>query len=237
MSLDYGSYVSIISNLMAADPTTPEFFNFLPNCIEYAENRIYRELDLLNTTVVNSTNSLTAGSRNFTLPSNGANGVFYTVTGVNVITPVGATPDTGTRNQLAAVSVDYLNAVWNSGATLAIPQQFAMVTQFNMVVGPWPDQNYTLEIVGTIQPAALSPTNTTTFLTTYLADLFVAASMIFASGYMRDFGAQSDTPQQAQSWESQYEALLKSALLLELRKKWAGPAWSPFSSIPVSPTR
>lgn len=235
--MDYGSYISQIANLMAADSTTPEFQTMVQGMIPYAEDRIYRELDLLNTTVVNYANSFTAGSRSFTLPTNGANGIFYTVTGINVITPAGATPDAGTRNQMTAVTMDYLNAVWNSATGASVPQEFAMVNQFTIVVGPWPDANYNVEVVGTIQPAPLSSTNTTTFLTDYLQDLFVAASMIFASSFMRDFGAQSDNPQMAVSWESTYQTLLKSAMLLELRKKFAGPAWTPFSSIPISPTR
>lgn len=235
--MDYGSYISQIANLMAADSTTPEFQTMVQGMIPYAEDRIYRELDLLNTTVVNYANSFTAGSRSFTLPTNGANGIFYTVTGINVITPAGATPDAGTRNQMTAVTMDYLNAVWNSATGASVPQEFAMVNQFTIVVGPWPDANYNVEVVGTIQPAPLSSTNTTTFLTDYLQDLFVAASMVFASGYMRDFGSQADNPQQAQSWESQYQTLLKSAMLLELRKKWAGPGWTPFSSVPIAPAR
>ena len=235
--MNYTSYIAQIANLMAADPTTPEFQLMVQGMIPYAENRIYRELDLLNTVVANSTGSLVAGNRSFALPTNVGSSVFYTVTGVNVITPAGSSADAGTRNQLAAVTMDFLNAVWNSNATLALPTVFAMTNQFNIIVGPWPDQNYTVEIVGTVQPAPLSTTNPTTFLTTYLADLFTAASMVFASGYMRDFGAQTDNPAQAQSWESQYGALLKSALLLELRKKWAGPNWTPYSSIPISPTR
>lgn len=235
--MDYGEYIDQISNLMAADPSTIEFQTMVKGMIPYAEDRIYRELDLLNTTVVNSANSFTAGSRSFTLPTNGANGIFYTVTGINVITPAGVAPDAGTRNQLAVVSMDYLNAVWNSGTGAAVPQEFAMVNQFTIMVGPWPNANYVVEVIGTIQPAPLSDTNTTTFLTQYLSDLFVAASMVFASGYMRDFGSQSDNPQQAQSWESTYQTLLKSAMMLELRKKFAGPNWTPFSSIPISPTR
>jgi len=235
--MNYNTYVTSLANLMAADPTTIDFQNFLPDCIAYAENRIYREIDLLNTVVVNGTQSLTAGVRIFPIPTNGSAGIFYTVTGVNVITPAGVIPDKGVRNQLTAVSMDYLNSVWNSSQTLSLPQSFAMVDQFNIIVGPWPDQSYGVEIIGTVQPSPLSSANPTTFLTTYLQDLFLAASMIFASGYMRDFGAQSDNPQQAASWESQYQTLFRSANLLELRKKWAGPAWTPFSSIPVSQTR
>jgi hypothetical protein len=235
--MDYGEYIDQISNLMAADPATVEFQTMVKGMIPYAEDRIYRELDLLNTTVVNSANSFTAGSRSFTLPTNGANGIFYTVTGINVITPAGVAPDSGTRNQMAAVSMDYLNAVWNSATGAGVPQEFAMVNQFTIMVGPWPNANYNVEITGTIQPEPLSDTNTTTFLTQYLPDLFVAASMVFASGYMRDFGSQSDNPQQAQSWESTYQTLLKSAMMLELRKKWAGPGWTPFSAIPIAPAR
>lgn len=235
--MNYTSYVASLANLMATDPATPEFQIFLPDCIAYAEDRIYREIDLLNTVVANSTQNLTAGNRAFALPTNGVNGVFYTVTGINVITPQGVQPDAGTRNQLAAVSLDYLNAVWNSNKVLDVPQNFAMINQFNVAVGPWPNANYTVEVVGTIQPQALSSSNTTTFLTQFLPDLFLAASMIFASGYQRDFGSQSDNPAQAQSWESQYQTLLKSALLLELRKKFAGPGWGPYSSTPISPTR
>lgn len=236
--MNYTTYIAQIANLMAADSTTPEFQTMVPGMIAYAENRIYRELDLLNTVVVNATQSLTAGNRAFAIPTNGSNGIFYTVTGVNVITPITATTaNAGTRNQLAAVTMDYLNAVWNSSAGAGVPKEFAMVDQFNIIVGPWPDKAYLVEIIGTVQPAPMSATNPTTFLTNYLQDLLIAASMIFASGYMRDFGSQADNPSQAQSWENQYVTLLKSAMLLELRKKWAGPSWTPYSSVPISPTR
>lgn len=236
--MNYVSYVKSLANLMATDvDNNPPFDLFLPDCIAYAEDRIYREIDLLNTVVANSSQVLTAGNRAFSLPTNGANGVFYTVTGINVITPQGVAPDAGTRNQLSAVSLDYLNAVWNSNKVTGVPQNFAMLNQFNVAVGPWPDAGYTVEVVGTIQPQALSVSNPETFLTQYLPDLFLAASMIFASGYQRDFGSQADNPAQSQSWENQYGVLLKSALLLELRKKWAGPGWTPFSSTPISPTR
>lgn len=236
--MNYTSYIAQIANLMAADSTTPEFALMVQGMIPYAENRIYRELDLLNNVVVNGTQALTAGNRSFLLPTNGTNGIFYTVTGVNVVTPATAVnADAGTRNQLTAVSMDYLNAVWNSGNKPGVPKEFAMVNQTNIIVGPWPDANYLIEIIGTIQPEPLSVSNPTTFLTTYLADLFTAASMIFASGYMRDFGSQADNPQQAQSWESQYQTLFKSANLLELRKKFSGPGWTSLSSVPITPAR
>ena len=55
-----------------------------------------------------------------------------------------------------------------------------MVTQNQIVVGPWPDQDYQVEMTGTIRPAALSAANQTTLLTTYFPDLWFAATMVEA---------------------------------------------------------
>ena len=71
----------------------------------------------------------------------------------------------------------------------------------------------------------MSVTNTSTQLTNFFPDLFIAASMIFATGYQRDFGAQSDNPAQGQSWENQYDLLIKSALTEEARKKFNEEAY------------
>ena len=232
MSLNYTTYVNSLCNIMVVTSTTAQFQTVLPNIIDYAEQRMYRELDLLQTVVRNSTTSLTTGSRNFTLPSNGSNGNFITVQGINVITPYTTTnPDLGQRNQLAPTSRDFLDTVWNSASGAALPQYFAMIDQFDIVVGPWPDQSYTVEVIGTIRPQPLSQTNPNTFLTQYLPDAFLAASMIFASGYQRDFGGQADNPQQAQSWENQYTLLMQSANAEELRKKFSGPEWTSYSAL------
>lgn len=236
MSLNYTTYVDQIANIMSVQSTTTQFQTMLPGMIDYAEQRIYRELDLLNTVVRNSTASLTAGSRNFAIPTT-ANGPFITIQGINVITPVSTQPDSGTRNPLQIVVRDYLDAVWNSSTGSSLPKLFAMIDQFNIIVGPWPNAAYVVEVIGTIRPNPLSSSNTTTFLTTYLPDLFIAASMIFATGYQRDFGSQSDNPAQAVSWENQYEKLFASANGEELRKKFAGPGWTSLSSIANPPVR
>ncbi len=237
MSLNYTTYVAQIANIMSVDPTTPQFQTMLPGMIDYAEQRIYRELDLLNTVVRNDSATLTAVNRNFTLPTT-TNGNFITIQGINLVTPAGvATIDTGTRNPLQPTTRDFLDSVWNSATGAALPKLFAMIDQFNIIVGPWPNAAYQVEVIGTIRPNPLSSTNTSTFLTQYLPDLFIAGSMIFASGYQRDFGSQADNPAQAVSWETQYEKLFASANMEELRKKFAGPGWTSMSSIANPPVR
>ena len=109
-----------------------------------------------------------------------------------------------------------------------MPAYFAMLDQSNMLVGPWSDNNYLVEIVGTIRPQSLgngtNNTTNTTFISLYLPDLMLMATMIYISGYQRNFGRQSDDPQMAQSYESQYQALLKGAMVEEARKKFGDGA-------------
>jgi hypothetical protein len=56
---------------------------------------------------------------------------------------------------------------------------------------------------------------------------------------LRDFGVKKDSPQvTAQSWEAQYQLLLKSALSEEVRKKYWSEGWTPQSQSPVvTPSR
>ena len=228
--LTYSDYVTQIATLAVTQTTNPNLIIILPQTITYAENRIYRDLDFL-TTVSTNTYSISAGSRNITVPV----GDFVTTQEVNVITPPGATPaDSGTRNQLIPVTKEFLNAVYPSVSGSGIPQYYAMLNQSSMVVGPWANNTYYVEVVGTIRPDSLSATNTTTFISLYLPDLFIMASMIYVSGYQRNFGRQSDDPSMAQSYESQYQALLKSAMVEEARKKYQSSGWTAESPPVVS---
>lgn len=221
MSLTYSTYVTSLANLMVVDTTNANFLLAVPNAIDYAEERIYRELDLLATFVADGSGSLVSGSRNFTLPSPAA-GPFVTVESANVITPASTAPDSGTRNPLMKTSVDFVNYLAPSASTTTVPSLFAMLTNQTLIVGPVPDGNYRLEIIGTIRPNSLSATNTTTILTAQLPDMFLAASMVFMAGYMQNYGAQggADNPQMSVSWESQYQLLKASADTEELRKKY-----------------
>jgi hypothetical protein len=228
MSYNYTTYVSQLTNLMAVTSTSPQFVTFLPGCIDYAEQRIYRELDLLNTVVRDNSANFVAGNRNFALPS--TSGAFVTVQGINAITPVATTADEGTRNPLSPISREYIDIVWGNTMVVDLPKVFAMIDQNDIIVGPTPASSFGVEVIGTIRPNPLSATNVTTFLTNNLPDLFMAASMVFASGYMRNFGAQSDDPAKAVSWESQYQTLMKSAMGEETRKKFAGLGWTSYST-------
>lgn len=233
MSLNYTSYVATLSALTLIDSGNPRFQTVLPNCIDYAENRIYRELDVLTADVTDASSTTTPGVRNFTLPT--SKGTYQIVSELNVITPAGASPEGGTRVALTPVSRSVLDWIWPSNVGAGVPTQFCYYSQANLsgftgqtniLLGPWPDQAYTVEVIGKIIPAPLSATNATTFLSLFLPDLLVAASMVFFNGAMKNFGAQSDNPQQAVSWEAEYGKLLSSASSWEARKRFSGASWT-----------
>lgn len=223
MAYNYTTFVAALANEMPSSTTAPEFVAVLPTIIDYAEQRIYRELDLLSTVVTDNSGTLTPNARAFTLPQ--GQGRFVTITGMSAFTPVGTMTR---RNPLAIVSRGYIDFAWptDTAVGVSVPSVYAMHTDQDVVVGPPPDAAYAMEVIGTIRPAPLAADNPNTFLTDYLPDLFFAAAMVRASAYMRNFGAQADDPKQAMSWETTYQTEFGSADAEEMRKRWQGTTWS-----------
>lgn len=229
-ALTYGTYIKTMQDMLVipADNVDAAFRNIIPSMINYAELRILRELDFL-TTVSSTTGLLSANSRNLTMPT-----ATVVCNSINVITPVTAvTADTGTRNPLYRVGLDFLNAVYPNVSGAGVPKFYALLSDTAVVVGPAADAAYTTEFIVTTRPTPLGPPDTSaTFISTYLPDLFVAASMIFGAGYQQNFGSQSDNPQSAMSWEQQYQGLKAGANMEELRKKAQSVSWAPYTPSP-----
>jgi hypothetical protein len=149
-------------------------------------------------------------------------------------------PDACVRVPLLPTTKEFLDAVYGSSLTAnrGQPQYFVPFNETLFFVGPVPDQAYPVEVVGTYRPNSLSASNTTTFISLYLPDVFIMASMIYISAYQRNFGRLNDDPQMAITYESQYQALLKSAIVEEARKKFDAAGWSSQSPATVAtPTR
>lgn len=233
--MDYATFKSTIAKLAVDDETDAEFLAMFPRATEYGELRIARDLDLLST--VGTSTSVTTTINNPLVTF--TRGDFVTLQGVNVITPSTATTVlTGARNPLQPVSKDFLYFAHGSSANAGVPKYYAMIDDHSFMLGPWPSAAYTLEIVGTVRQTPLSADNTTTFISTYLPDLLTMAAMIYVSGWQRNYGKQADDPQQAMSYEGQYQALLKSAAVEEARRKFQASGWTSMSPpVAASPTR
>lgn len=148
-------------------------------------------------------------------------------------------PAGGKRCRLEFISKDALDVIWpvDLGGPPGPPKYAAKLDAQTLTVAPTPDQNYIAEFLGVFRPATLSSTNTATYLTTIYPELFIAACMIFASGFQRDFSAVSSDPAKSVSWQGQYDVLMKSAMDEEARRKGWSSNWSPYSPAPLSNPR
>jgi hypothetical protein len=245
VSYNYSQYFqSLITLLVAADQQgQANLQNMMPNIIDYAEQRIYRELDLL-TTFTTLTATCTPYLRFVQAPPTA-----IVIESENIITPANTAPDNGTRNQLRHATKEFIDSVWPTTTTLgispSIPKYSCLMnnnsfsstgSQYTLKMVPPPDAAYVVEFNATIRPLPLSSNNSTTFLTTFLPDLFLAASMIFSAGYQRDFGAagQVDDENLGVTWEKQYQSLKSTANVEELRKKWQSTDWSAYTPSPLA---
>lgn len=234
MPLDYNLYVAQIANLLTYTSTETVFTTMLPGMIDYAEQRIYRELDLLYTQVTDSTTTASSGDRNFSVPTATGN-PYIIIDNVNIITPSTATATTGARNQLTPVSREFLDIAYPGGSTATgVPEFWAMASNTQMLFGPAPDAAYTVEVIGVQRPTPLSTANSSTILTQYVPDLFIAASMVFGMGFQKDFSAQGDNPQGGVSWEAQYTKLFQSAAVEQMRAKYQSEGWTSNNPAPLA---
>jgi hypothetical protein len=228
MSYDYNGYVSDLANLLVIPPGDVNYLQFISNVIDDAEQRIYRELDLL-ATIVRQTGTLTPNSRNFTFPT--AGGRFVVTESMSIFDLSGA------RRILTPTTREYIDFVYGSETSNTVPsypEYYGMLTDQMIIVGPPPDSGYTVEVTGTIRPAPLSAANPTTYLTLYLPDLFMAESLIYGYGYMKDFGAMADDPQGSASWTKHYQDLWQSANTEEMRKRYASGGWTSKQPAPIA---
>lgn len=314
--LNYTQTVTQIAEMAVVDPLDINFLTILPAMFAYAENRILRELDLMSTSVALSgaAYALTQGNRRVTFDQNLSGGRSFVVSEqINLIIPAGETnPDNAERVGLLPTTKEFLDQVYGSSreSHQAQPKYFAPFDDTTFIVGPVPDDDYRVEVVGTIRPATLgwnpavngaghgaSPNinfagahtvedqsqvwltgflpaewNTTyiatvldansislasavdlpvdtlvgsvfsgtsvSFLSQYFPDLLIMAAMVYISAYQRGFGTMAGDPAMAQSYEAQYQALLKAAMGEESRKKYEASGWSSQAPATIAtPTR
>ena len=118
----------------------------------------------------------------------------------------------------------------------------------NIQFGPYASATFGLSVTGTVRLASLYPSvgsdgyptvgTGTTFISTYLPDLLIMASMIYLSAYQRNFGGAGNDPQMPGTYETQYQTLLKGAMVEEARKKFNSAGWTPLSpAVVASPSR
>lgn len=229
MSYNYTTFQQALAIEMVIPNANPENAGFqaiLPTLIDQAEQSCYRDLNLL-TAISSQIFATRALQRLLSFTAASGQQQILVAENVNVLLA------TGERHQMYPATRDFLTACYGGPQSAAEPHYFAMNDDQTFVLGPWPDQVYSIEVVGETRPAPLYSAapgdgTQTTFLTQVLPDLFLAAAMVAASGYQKNFGSQADDPKMALSWAAMYAQALKSAQQEETQKRFHG--WQAMTS-------
>lgn len=216
----------------------------LPQALNYAELRIQRDLDFLNARSAN-TYTLTSGNNLLQVPVND----FIVLETLEILQQNGSS--VVNSSPLTPVSREFIQNCYAGLSGAGTPKYFAMYgdtfgdgadTDINVLLGPTPNYAYPVRVTGVIrlpslaQYAANGPADTEyTYISQWLPDMLIMASMVYISAYQRQFSSTSDDPAMGQTYEKQYQALRLGALSEENRKKFQGSGWSSYST-PVSAT-
>lgn len=254
--LSYNAYIQNIGVMaVALTQTSGGVYSFVdaplqtivPMILNYAEQRISRDLDMLSSQASN-TYTLAAGANVFSLPAND----FQTVQTLEIVTlsngaVVNSIP-------LIPVSKEFIQNCFGGLMSANTPKYFALYgdnfgdeqdSYTNILFGPAPNYAYSLRVTGTACPPSLYQNASTgvadtayTYISQWYSDLLVMASMIYISAFQRNFSATSDSADMGQSYEKQYQALRLGAIPLENRRKQQASGWSAYSTpTAATPTR
>jgi hypothetical protein len=239
MALNYTTLISEVATITAITSGVlvngdNNFGGVMDAAIDYAEGRLYRDLDLVSASIVDASVVCTSGVRTVSLSTTAGNPL--QIDALNLLSSAGTTSSNATRIPLVPAARSVIDMVYPSvvSSNCGQPQFFARINDTEVIMGPAPDQAYGIEMQATIRPDPLSASNSSTWLTQNVPELMVTATMVFLAGYMRDFGAQSDNPQLAQSWEGQYKALMATAQVDSMRQKFESAAWTAQSPTPLA---
>jgi hypothetical protein len=239
MSLTYATLISEVATLTTVSSTVlvsgdNNFGGIMDAAINYAEGRLYRDLDLVSASIVDASVVCSSGVRSVSLSTAAGNPL--QIDALNLLTSAGTTSSNATRVPLVPAARSIIDMVYPSVASsnCGQPQFFFRVNDTEVIMGPAPDQAYGIEMQATIRPDPLSASNSSTWLTQNVPELMVAATMVFLAGYMRNYGAQADDPQMAQSWEGQYKMLMATAQVDSMRQKFESVAWTAQAPTPLA---
>lgn len=240
------------------------FQKLVPACFAYAESRIYREPDLsFLATDATELVGLTALTAEVALPANvlSVRSIALSIKSSPLDPPV---PGGNKRRIYPQrVSPEALDMIWPQPGfkpgppkyysirglrhppvqspdplppgtqprqPVYTPESFALIARF----APAADRNYVGEVFGGIQALHLSENNPETYISLNYPELLIAASMVYITGYQRDYGAASDDPQRAVSWEAQYQTLKAGVAVEQAKLRGEGPGFTALSDANIA---
>jgi hypothetical protein len=213
----------------------PDFAELYPQATSYAEGRITRDIPLLADRTQDT--SLTTGTGR-TVAMSGMTNLVVVPEGISLITPSGTTnPALGVRVPYDMASLDVIDLLYPNEATVVAPsladwtpRYWALRDNQDLVIGPTPGANYTIEVTGLFQPTPISSANPSTYLSTTYPELLTMACLVWLEAWLhRNFQPQASTPQAPFGAEQQYQVLMEGVRDEEIRRRGLRP------NIPLPP--
>ncbi len=215
-SIQQFCYIALSQGQTPYTDTPPDFAAQFPQAASYAEGRMYRDLVLLATRTQDTSLVTAAATRTLALEAMTPN-VIVVPEGFGLIYPSGQTNQRlGTVIPFDKASLDVIDQIWPQQSITMDPSQaewigryWAMLDDNTLVFAPTVAAGFTPVITGLFVPAPMSDGNQSTYLTDNYAEGLEALCMVYMSGGLqRNFGAMTDDPRTAVTWEAQYQALL-----------------------------
>lgn len=217
--MTYDQLVARLAQLLVVDADEANFVAILPAMIEGAELACYRDCDFPSARRTQRL-SIVQGTLSVAPPAD-----------MVVARALWVEAGSGVRSEVLRRDASYLREYAPTATTQGVPKYWATTDAETLLLAPAADASYSLDMEYTYRPASLSSGNPETWLSARYPDLLLYAAMVWASGYQRNFGAQTDDPQMPGSWMRMYEAALATA-----RNEAAlGKGWGAFDRTPAPP--
>lgn len=210
--MDYNGLLIALQDLLVIPAGEPNWAAIQEALMNDAEGRIYKDMNFLGIRQTVPGANFTTNNRVLAMPAR-----------MIICEQVAWQDGQGATNQLLFTSLDFINLVWPQQATPGDMQYWALQDDRNIVVGGTPAAAYPSVFTGKVRPAPMAAANQNSYIGDNHPELLVAACMVFAIGYQRDFGSMMAlNPQMGLAWESVYKSRLQSSREEEMRKTTAG---------------
>tara|TARA_R110000803_G_scaffold13748_5_gene38470 strand:+ start:85 stop:699 length:615 start_codon:yes stop_codon:yes gene_type:complete len=181
------NYSTVVSTTQAwFEDDGAEFLAAIPQIIELAERRIFKDAPNLLANRTTTTGNLVSGTATVTIP-----------TGLRVIRGVSITVD-NVQTFLERRIDSYLYDKYSNATTTAQPVYYAESNETTLLLGPTPDDTYSYTLYYLRLPTGLSSSNATTWLGDTHEDVLLYAIYREAASFLRDAEAQG-------YWKERYE--------------------------------
>ncbi len=169
------NYTYLVSDIIAAaEDDSTEFYNYIPNMVNRAEERLTKDLDDYGLVTYTSV-AVSAGNNKVTLPS-----------GTRIVKNINITSDSSKINLLQRTD-EFINDYWPVSASTSEPKYYARRNNTTILIAPTPASTVNGEIVHVNKPTALTSANQTNYFSDYAYDLLFNASMIEAMLFMKNY--------------------------------------------------